>query len=398
MDLEFYEKLNKFKTTSDGFSAMSRRIRVNPLIAEYYHQLGEENEDVLIKRGGSYVSMKVIMQRRANRMLRCGRFIETSRFKELGIHEVQTFKLCGDKFCGNCQKQLANARERKYTSLLREFEKCFDIYHITFTVPNVSEMFLPKAVDDIIKSFSRLIKYISGRKRIKGLNFDGYGYVGSIRSLEITQNKDNKSYHPHLHCIFVFRKGLNLDQPKVFTNGFSYSYGRKVQQFSAFEVFIQKLWYQCYAGGRVTKATIEAADGYSCIVNRAGGKYHQIFKYAIKGLLDDKREEMRRCKCNVERNLTFEEFKALYFALENRRAMQGYGCFYGFKFDESVLNEPDVIEGEIRSIIHELRKMEDDEYVSEKLASVIENIVKKNEIYFSRKSIRDNLDSLKSDD
>lgn len=398
MDLDFYEKLNKYRTESDSFSAMSRRIRVNPLIAEYYQRLGEEYEDVLITRGLKTESMFYVMQRRANRILRCGRFVDTLRFKDIGIHEVKSVKLCCDKFCGNCQKQLANARERKYTPLLKELEKHFDMYHITFTVPNVSELFLPKAVEDIIKEFARMIKYISGRKEIKGINFNGFGYVGAIRSLEITQNKDNKSFHPHLHCIFVMKKGLNLDKPKVFTNAFSYSYGRKVQQFSAFEVFIQKLWYLCYNGQRVTKAAIEEADGYSCIVNRADGNYHQIFKYAIKGLLDDKRNEMRKSKGSIERNLTYEEFKALYFALEGKRAMQGYGCFYGIKFDESVLNAPDETEAEIRAIVRELRKLSVDEFVSEKLASVIENIVKNHDIYFSKKSIRDNLDSLKNED
>ncbi|MDE6441648.1 MAG: protein rep [Clostridia bacterium] len=398
MDLEFYKKLNSYKTDSKSFSAMSRRIRVNAVTAEYYERLGKEYEDLCKTRGGVTKDFNVLISKRVGRVLRCGRFIDTVRFKELGIHEVKTIKLCGDKFCGNCQKQLANARERKYTPLLKELEKCFDIYHITLTVPNVGALFLPKAVRDIIDSFARLIKYISGRKKIRGINFGGFGYVGAIRSLEITHNLKRDDYHPHLHCIFAFKKGLNLDNPKVFVNAFSFNNGRCENKWSAFEVFIQKLWKLCYDGDRVTKTSIESSGGYSCKVNRADGNYHQIFKYVVKGLLDDKHAQQRKSKTGrIDNGLTYEEFKALFFALEGRRAMQGYGCFYGLKFDDSVLNEPDSSEAEIREIIHELRKMDTDEFVSEKLASVIENIVKKNEIYFSRKNIRDNLDSLKEE-
>lgn len=398
MDLEFYEKLNSYKTDSKSFSAMSRRIRVNAVTAEYYERLGEEYEDLCKTRGGVTKDFKVLTSKRAGRLLRCGRFIDTVRFTDIKIHEVKSIKLCGDKFCGNCQKQLANARERKYTPLLKELENCFDIYHVTLTVPNVGSVFLPKAVVDIIESFARMIKYISGRKKIRGINFGGFGYVGAIRSLEITHNLKRDDYHPHLHCIFVFKKGLNLDKPKVFVNAFSFNNGRRENKWSAFEVFIQKLWKLCYDGERVTKTLIESSGGYSCKVNRADGNYHQIFKYVVKGLLDDKHAQQRKAKTGrIDNGLTYEEFKALFFALDGKRAMQGYGCFYGLKFDDSVLNEPDSSEAEIREIIHELRKMDTDEFVSEKLASVIENIVKNHEIYFSRKNIRDNLDSLKEE-
>ena len=399
MDLGFIEKLNKHKTDGKSFIAMSRKVRVNAVTAEFYERLGNENEDLLKTRGGVTTDFKVLMSRRSGRVLRCGRFVDTARFKEIKVHEVKAIKLCGDKFCGNCQKQLANARERKYSPLLEELEKVFDVYHVTLTVPNVSELFLPKSVEDIINSFARLIKYISGRKKIKGLNFGGLGYVGAIRSLEITHNLKRDDYHPHLHIIFVLKKGLNLDLPKVFINAFSFNRGRCENKWSAFEVFIQKLWKLCYDGERVTKSSIEFSEGYSCKVNRANGNYHQIWKYVVKGLLDDKYAQQRKSKGGrIDNGLTYEEFRALYFALEGRRAMQGYGCFYGLKFDESVLNDSDKSDAEIREIIHELRKLDEDEFVSEKLTAVIENIVKNNEIYFSKKNIRDNLDSLKEED
>ncbi|MCD8309454.1 MAG: protein rep [Clostridia bacterium] len=375
---------------------MSRRIRVNPLIAEYYQCLGEENPDLLKKRGEIYKDFTTVMTRRSNRILSCGRSVETKTWDEQRVHYVKRVKLCSDKFCGNCQKQLANARERKYTPLLDELSKHYDMYHITFTVPNVTGLFLPKAVGDIFKAFQHFIKIISGRKKIRGYDFSQFGYQGCIRSLEITMNMDKSTYHPHLHCIFVFRKGLNLDGPKTETNAFSYSYGRKVQQFSDFEVFVQKLWYLCYEGITVTEKSIKDSEGYSCIVNNADGNYHQIFKYAIKGLLDDQKAEMRH-KTGMSRGITYEIFEDLYFALENRRAMQGYGCFYGLKFDEGLLDEKDETDKQVKEIIRMLEGIEEGRNMTQSLVTVMRNMLN-NDIYFSKKNVQHNLNSLISDD
>ncbi|MGN0804994.1 MAG: protein rep [Candidatus Coproplasma sp.] len=396
MDLFELEKLNRHKNDGQGFIKMARRIRINALMSEYYEQLGEEYADLLKTRGGKTEEFRLLMHRRSIRILGCGRFVHTRRFKDLGVHEIKQIKLCGDKFCGNCQKQLANARERKFTPLLNELAKNFDLYHITFTVPNVPGEKLPKTVKDITERFGQMMKYILCRKKIRGITFENFGCVGAIRSLEITHNGSRADYHPHLHCIFVFRKGLQLDKPKVFTNRFSYEKGRKTSQFSAFEIFIQKLWFLCINGERVTKKAIDSLEcGYSCKVNYADGNYHQIFKYAIKGLLDEKKAEMRRSQGVIDRNISFEEFCCLFFALEGRRTMQGYGCFNKLKFDD--VKEEN--EEEFNSIIRELSKIsKDDDYANEKLMGVIENIVVEKEIYISKKSIRQDLDSLKSDD
>ncbi|MCM1441012.1 MAG: protein rep [Roseburia sp.] len=397
MDLFDLQQLNNLKNDGQSFVKLSRRIRINAVIAGYYQQLGNDYDDLIITRGKDEMPFDVKMSRRAGRLLRCGRLIDTTRWKELGIHKVNSLQRCGDKFCGNCQKQLANAREHKYEPLLKAFSSEFDLYHITLTVPNVSGRELPKTVDRIISAFGKFVKFLLGRKNIRGLNISRLGCLGAIRSMEITMNKQMTTYHPHLHVIAVFKKGLELDKPKVFTNDFSYSYGRKVQQFSAFEVLIQKLWACCYSGVKITKRAVESSAGYSCIVNNADGNYHQIFKYAIAGLLADKKKAMCKDK-SIDKGLTYKEFHDLYFALENRRAMQGYGIFYGLKFDDSILTEADDTDKQVKDLVCMLNKLDDFELVREKLSAVIENITKNQHIYFSKKSVGQALESLKDDD
>lgn len=390
MDLFDLEKLNKYKTSGKSLCAMARRIRINPLIAEYYEQLGNDYSDVVGFSGKCL--------RRSRRILDCGRKVSTTQWKQSNIHHIQSVQLCADKFCGNCQKQFANRREHKYTPLLQVLNEKYDLYHITLTVPNCSGFFLPQTVGNILKAFGKLMRFMLCRKKIRGLPFEGLGCRGAIRSLEITMNREFTTYHPHLHCIFVFKKGLALDKPKVFTNSFSYSKGRKVQQFSAFEVLVQKLWRLCYDGDKVTKAALESLDeGYSCIVNYADGNYHQIFKYAVAGLLADKKKAMRK-DGNVQRGLSYDEFKDLYFALENRRALQGYGCFFGLKLDAAELNADDAADEEIRQIVHTLNGIEEGEFTREKLLDVIKNIVVNKHVYFTDKQTKVDMDSLSEDE
>ena len=41
--------------------------------------------------------------------------------------------------------------------------------------------------------------------------------------------------------------------------------------------------------------------------------------------------------------LTYDNFKTLYFALYRVRQIQGYGCFYNVKDDDSIINEVDAL-------------------------------------------------------
>ena len=50
---------------------------------------------------------------------------------------------------------------------------------------------------------------------IAGVDFAQYGFVGAIRSFEIVISPTE--YHPHLHCLFLMKKGLNLVQ--LYPNG-----------------------------------------------------------------------------------------------------------------------------------------------------------------------------------
>jgi hypothetical protein len=167
------------------------------------------------------------------------------------------------------------------------------------------------------KSFRKLILYIRGDKKIRGLDFSGWNYSGAIRSLEITFNK--KTYHPHYHV------GLVLDLPaldKKYINTYSYNNKAGIKElkrlFSFQEILIQKIWYLLINKETVTKKNIESLElGYSCSMDKfRESDFAELFKYITK----EKNEDGLI--------LSYDNFKTLYNSLYRVKQIQGYGVLY----------------------------------------------------------------------
>jgi hypothetical protein len=185
--------------------------------------------------------------------------------------------------------------------------------------------------------FKHLIRYFSGNLKIAGVDFSQYGFIGAVRSLEVTYNLQlpkTKEYHPHLHCIFALKKNLNLEKDIV--NKFSYSGKSFRSAFSNFEVLLQKIWYLLLTKQRVNLSAINSIpDGYSvkidkCIETDTGvSGYYEVFKYAMK-CFNTKVDNSQSVF------LQYNQFKTLYLALYKCRTIQGYGKLHNIKSDENV--------------------------------------------------------------
>ena len=78
------------------------------------------------------------------------------------------------------------------------------------------------------------------------------------------------------------------------------------------------------------KAIRNLEEGYSCTIDDVEeSSYYEVFKYMTKATDENK---------NI---LTYDNFKTLYFALYRVRQIQGYGLFYNFKDDDSLIDEVD---------------------------------------------------------
>lgn len=323
----------------DFFSEIQMHATYNSAQAEYYRQMSSECGDDLA------------LEKKAERTETCSKIWDLDIYKKHGLKQVVGINRCHDSFCYVCQSIKTLRRFQVYGPVLQEYEKDHDIYHIVFTVPNVDGRRLDLTLDKMTDCFARLIRYFEGSKKIKDISFESFGYAGAVRSLEITtaEKKDGcrgNDFHPHFHCMFLLRKGINLPHEvyNSFSNDRNHSNG--TYYFSRLETLLQRIWCLLMLNVKVTKENIiniEAMtdgrykDGFSVRaynvnkrfssgvwtdVPNGPGKFHEIFKYAIKGTYKEKSI------------FTYEEFCYLFYALKNRRVYQTYGILQKHNFDE----------------------------------------------------------------
>lgn len=317
---------------------IQKNNNVNKRIADYYWQMKNEfKDDRFIKK--SYDVQN------------CNKFWTVDLYRLQHVKDFKKTYLCKDKFCANCKKVKQAYRLKKYLPLLAKNDK--DMYFVTFTVPNCRGSDLSAVLKNLNTSFHKLIRYVSCSHALKICNFGKFGYLGAIKSLEITVNRTRKNkYHPHLHCAICFK---NFKQSKPYIiNRYSKDWSGKKDYFRKFtneEVILQKLWFLIYNG-----VDLKGLDSVNSYVNEFGkltlnrgysvtidkfkpGQYREIFKYMIKDKVID--------KVNVDGSViqdyvSYIEFKDLYFGTKNVRQLEGFGIFRNVKDEKSLVDKQQV--------------------------------------------------------
>jgi hypothetical protein len=231
---------------------------------------------------------------------------------------------------------------------IREASRKHKISQLVLTCPNVPGEQLAETIDRLFKSMAKLIEYLKGKEKIKGIDFTEFGYRGAIRSLEITFKGDE--YHPHLHVLMA-HDGEIGEKNRINCYSFDKYNPKVVRMFSDFEIVIQKIWFLLMNGMKVIKANIEALEvGYSCMMDEfRDNDFIELFKYMTKAT-------------DEEGNLmTYENFRTLYFTLHRVRQIQGYGIFFRIK-DEDL---EDLVDEKYNELIEQLRQKEIPESVHE---------------------------------
>ena len=291
----------------------------------------------------------------------CCKYWDLDYYRFQSVKDIKRVNLCRDKFCFNCQSMLAIKRQGRFAPQLDLHRKKYKVCHMVVTVPNCQAEELKPLLDKMYKKFPYLMKYFKGQKKVSGINFIKYGYGGAVRGLEVTYNNITGEYHPHFHCMVLFRSDLDLTQK--YTNSYSFDYGRHVCDFSDIEILIQKIWYLLINDIRVTLNSIENLnEGYSVRLEDSEGYYHECFKYAIKGAFDPSQGA-----CIYKENV----FRVLYEALNGRRMIQGYGLLHNFNDLDGELLDSELVE-EYGKLISELRAVEIPEFHVESLDDIIQ--------------------------
>ena len=349
--------LDEIKVDKDFISGVVKNRKYNEIIQDYYSRLFYELNEL------------ELIDKKLRSLSSCNKYWLLNRYECFKIKDFIKTNLCKDKFCSNCKKVKQASRMSKFIPLLEPYKDY--LYHLTLTLPNCSSDDLKDTINLIFKSFTKLIDYIKCRKLIRGLDFSSWGYEGAIRSLEITFKND--SYHPHLHVCLVLRD-FSLIGSNVNTYSYTTRNGSKEfrKSFSDQEILIQKIWYLLINGQVVNKKNIDSLElGYTCNIDKfQENQYAELFKYMTKEMSED------------GQILTYENFKTLYFALHKVRQIQGYGCFYNVKDDDTL---SDLVDSHYDAIIKYLTKFEvpltSNELITDVLNDNVYTIISRKMIY-----------------
>jgi len=347
---------------TDAFKPMILKNSIIPICRRLHFEL--ENKDLYDYQDVKYLKKKLkdvienlecglikTLNNKIDNLDNCNKFWDIDKFV---IHKqkwVNKQNLCKDKFCSNCKKVKQASRMSKYIPVLEQYQD--SLFHLVLTLPSCKGEDLFIIYDKMAKTFKRLIGFLNGHKKIKGIDFSSWGYQGAVRSLEVTFKKD--SYHPHFHVGLVLDP--NVIGKKNIKNIYSFSYNELKRMFSEQEILIQKIWYLLLNKIKVTKVAIEELEqGYSCTMDKFPQEdYAELFKYMTK----DKDE--------VGNILSYDNFKALYQGLYRVKQIQGYGVLY--RIVDSV--DLEKYEEAYQNYIEELIKKESPVAVREKPQELI---------------------------
>ena len=129
---------------------------------------------------------------KAKRLALCSRWLEFAVNEEKERSKLVKSSSCHVRLCPICQwrRSLNTYRNMSKIYSLPEVVKYKHLF-LTLTQKNVPEGHLGEELKKISKAFTNMMK----RKELKPV------VLGYMRSTEVTRNKSDGTYHPHIHAI-----------------------------------------------------------------------------------------------------------------------------------------------------------------------------------------------------
>lgn len=257
-------------------------------------------------------SYKRIGSNKYYRVLDCSTFLE---FRLTTVNDLKLTKanFCKVRLCPMCSWRRSLKIFGQVSRVMDHIEENYNYKYIflTLTVKNCYGEYLKDTLDLMTKSFNKLSERKAFKQAVKGY----------FRSLEITYNKKDDTYHPHFHMI------LAVDN-NYFTNSRIYLSQENWTN----------LWKSCL---KVDYTPIVDVRRIREDDNKRFGKaIAETAKYTVKAEDFLIRDE----KGNIKKSLTDKVVKVLDLALHRKRLTS-----FGFKFKEihKKLNLDDMEDGDL---------------------------------------------------
>lgn len=119
----------------------------------------------------------------------CGKFLTLDPI----TGEILQANFCKMRICPVCNYIKSSINFYKIRDCVQYIKSKYnsEFIFMTLTIKNCSGEELSKTIDHILQSFNRLRNRKTWKKSVQGL----------IRGLEITYNKENNTFHPHIHML-----------------------------------------------------------------------------------------------------------------------------------------------------------------------------------------------------
>uniref|UniRef100_UPI003F691352 protein rep n=1 Tax=Streptococcus pluranimalium TaxID=82348 RepID=UPI003F691352 len=131
------------------------------------------------------------------RLSSCGEVLKFIQLEDGSLKLYQAY-FCKNKLCPMCNWR----RSMKYSyqssrivdEAIKQEPKARFLF-LTLTVRNVKGEDLNKTLTSLTQSFDRLFRRAKVKKNL----------LGYLRSIEVTHNEKEKTYHPHIHVLMMIR-------------------------------------------------------------------------------------------------------------------------------------------------------------------------------------------------
>lgn len=129
----------------------------------------------------------------------CGSRLEFA-IDAAGLLKLIRAVLCHHPLCPVCKgrRSMKTFHELKeICTVARRQHPNYQFAMLTLTVPNVAGEDLPATITHLMQSHKRLFERAQVKKAV----------VGWFRSLEVSYSEKRGDYHPHFHCLLMFKGG-----------------------------------------------------------------------------------------------------------------------------------------------------------------------------------------------
>lgn len=234
------------------------------------------------------------LQGKSNRVLDCGTFLEFKVTPEKAKLHLANF--CKDRLCPMCNWR-RSLKIYSQVSKVMDHMQGYQFLFLTLTVKNCTAEDLPQTVQ---------LLYDGWRKLYHKNKIFKNSIAGTFRSLEVTRNQKDNTYHPHLHVILAVKTTYYTRGNYISQNAWSEMWQDACDLDYKPVVFVEKCYIKTTDGQKV-KENIDYKKAVA-----------EATKYAVKGSDYLNPEDME---------MTVENVEALLSSLSGRRLCGWTGVF-----------------------------------------------------------------------